>query len=435
MTYNQAVELIFEQLPAYSKVGRTAIKSGLYNIDRLCAYLDDPQKKFSSIHVAGTNGKGSTCHILSAIFTHCGYKTGLYTSPHLNDIRERCRIDGQMVSEAIFTEFVEKIQPVLNHILPSYFELNVALAFYAFARENVDIAIIETGLGGRMDSTNIILPELSVITHIALDHTDILGDTLEKIAREKAGIIKSRTPVVIGKTQDETKKVFVDTALSKGSNIVFADEIFTLVKTHSTKDIPALYKCVQHNENKIWTVGTDLQGDFQMYNIATAFTAIQAMQAKGWNVDISRSIEALAKVKPLSGLKGRWDFFRKNIILDVAHNPDGIHQVVDNLHHLKGNLKFIFGAAKDKDVLQSVKLLPKDALYFITQARVPRAKPVSELETIFQQQDLQYQSFPTVSECVQEAYDHLQDEDLLIIIGSFFIVGEAYDWLEKHALP
>lgn len=432
MTYNQAVELVFEQLPAYSKIGRTAIKSGLYNINKLCAYLGDPQKQFRSIHVAGTNGKGSTCHILSSIFTKAGYKTGLYTSPHLNNIRERCRIDGQMISEEIFLEFVQKIEPILSDILPSYFEINVALAFYAFAKEKVDIAIIETGLGGRLDSTNIINPDLSVITNIALDHTDILGETIQEIATEKAGIIKENTPVLIGKTQPEIEKIFSDTALSRQSQIFFSEDTYSMIKKNQPFQSPHThFKCIEHINQEIWDIQTDLNGDFQMYNIGTALAAIKIMNAQGWNVDLNIAIEALQNVKELSGLKGRWDHFSTNIILDVAHNPDGITQIVHNLRNENKVTRFIYGAAKDKDIATSVKLLPKDGIYYLTQANVPRAKNVDELSEIFAYEGLAFTKYNSVRNAIKKAISDLDDQELLVIFGSFFVVGEAYDYLEK----
>lgn len=432
MTFKEAEQLVFEQLPAFSKSGRTAIKPGLYHINELCSFLDNPQNKFKSIHVAGTNGKGSTCHILAAAFSTAGYKTGLYTSPHLSDIRERCRIDGQLISQEFFIDFVQKIQPLLVTFEPSYFELNVALAFYAFARENVDIAIIETGLGGRLDSTNIIQPELSIITHIALDHTEILGNSLEEIAKEKAGIIKVNTPVVIGKTQEETEKVFVQTALGKQSPIIFADQMYTLVaqpECHSKEYNQ--YQCVAHASGQTFPIQTDLKGAYQSQNIATALAALDVMNAKGWNVSAEAALTSLCKVRERSGLKGRWDFFSENIILDVAHNPDGIAEIVQSLKNLHGNLRIVFGAARDKDTSAAASMLPTSANYYLTQAQVPRAKPVEELAKDFKPDAMSVRSFQTVEAAVAQALIDLQPEEYLIILGSFFVVGEAYQYLEN----
>ncbi len=431
MTFKEAEALVFGQLPAFSQQGKKALKYDFENITQLCAFFGNPEKKIPFIHVAGTNGKGSTCHILAATFTQAGYKTGLYTSPHLNNIRERCRIDGQMISEERFVDFVSKISPLLSSLQPSYFELNVALAFYAFEQEQVDIAIIETGLGGRLDSTNIILPELAVITQIALDHTDILGDTLEKIAAEKAGIIKPKTPVVIGKTQAETEKVFTDKALALQAPIVFADQLFSLVKTNTHNSLNTFH-CVRHYDQAVFKIETDLQGSFQAYNITTALAAVSVMAQIGWKVSMDNVLQALPRIQSLSGLKGRWDFYRPNIILDVAHNPDGILQVVQNLKPEMGKLKIVFGAVKDKDVRASVKLLPKTAHYFLCQAQIPRAKPVSELATIFEEQGLSFEIHPQVATAVNIATTVLQENETVLIIGSFFIVGEAYSYLEEH---
>lgn len=431
MTFQEAERFVFEQLPTFSKSGRKAIKVGHDNIYKLCAYLGNPQDTFKSIHVAGTNGKGSTCHILSAIFTDAGYKTGLYTSPHLSDIRERCRIDGAMVSEALFVEFVEKVQPLLLEIEPSYFELNVALAFYAFAQEKVDIAIIETGLGGRLDSTNIISPILSIITHIALDHTDILGDTLELIAAEKAGIIKTATPVIIGKRQDAIESVFTNKALALAAPIFFAEDILSLVKLKPS-DTKAYYKAVIPAEDRVIDITTDLLGGFQIQNIRTALTAIYFLSKHGWNLDIEQAVDALQRVKPLSGLKGRWDYWNEHIILDVAHNPDGALQIVDNLQSVEGKKYFLFGAVKDKDVAAVIASLPVDAHYLLSQAQVPRAKPVAELATLFMEKKLSFDTFETVEMALDHYFEKKEWQDgTLIIFGSFFIVGEAYQYLEK----
>lgn len=433
MTFHEAEQLVFEQLPAFSKTGRTAIKPGLYHISELCSFLGNPQNNFKSIHVAGTNGKGSTCHILAAAFTQAGYKTGLYTSPHLSDIRERCRIDGQMISQEIFVEFVQKIKPLLATFEPSYFELNVALAFFAFAKENVDIAIIETGLGGRLDSTNIIQPELSVITHIALDHTEILGNTLEKIAGEKAGIIKEKTPVIIGKTQEETERVFVQASLAKQSSIIFADQLYTLVaqpEQHSKEYNH--YQCVAHARGEIFPIATDLKGAYQAQNIATALAALDVMKAQGWNISTQNILDAFKNIRKFSGLKGRWDFFSENIILDVAHNPDGIAEVAQGLKNLKGKIKIIFGAARDKDTSTAVHVLPADAKYYLTQAQVPRAKPVEDLAQDFKILNRDFETYTTVQVALDKALIDLQPDEYLIILGSFFVVGEAYHFLEKQ---
>lgn len=427
---------MMEQLPMFSRIGEKALNPSLDKIKALMEHLGHPEKKFKSIHIAGTNGKGSTSHILAATFRQAGYKTGLYTSPHLIDIRERIRINGLPITEAQLASFINDHADLISDIKPSYFEMNVAMAFHVFAEEAVDIAIIETGLGGTWDSTNVIIPELSVITNISLDHTQILGDTLAKIAGEKAGIIKPGVPVVIGLSQPETEPVFSKAAILNQTSLVFADKLYDAVYSGRSAQSQEL-KIIDKAQLSVLTVTTDLLGNFQAQNIITALTAIQLLQERGWNVSAPVCIKALESVKQSTGLRGRWDWVetQPNIILDVAHNPDGIQTIIGQLEQpvfKNGNLHIVTGFVADKDVPQALSIMPATARYYFTQAQVPRALPAATLTQMAAEQRLQGTAYDTVSEAVAEALHHAQQEDTILITGSFFIVGEALDYLDKR---
>ncbi|MNU20366.1 Folylpolyglutamate synthase [compost metagenome] len=426
---------MMDQLPMFSRIGEKALNPSLDKIKALVAHLGHPEHKFKSIHIAGTNGKGSTSHILAATFQQAGYKTGLYTSPHLIDIRERIRINGVPITEVQLAAFINDHTELITEIKPSYFELNVAMAFQIFADEAVDIAIIETGLGGTWDSTNIIIPELSVITNISLDHTQILGDTLAKIAGEKAGIIKPGVPVVIGLSQPETEPVFSKVAILNQTSLVFADKLFDAVYAGRSASSQEL-KIVDKVQMSILNVTTDLLGNFQAENIITALTAVRLMQQKGWNVTGEICINALQSVKKSTGLRGRWDWIQTgpNIVLDVAHNPDGIQTIIGQLEQAvfkSGNLHIVTGFVADKDVPQALSIMPATARYYFTQAQVPRALPAATLTQIAAEQHLQGAAYDTVTAAVAAALSHAQEEDTILITGSFFIVGEALDYLDK----
>lgn len=427
---------MMEQLPMFSKIGDKALNPSLDNIKALVAHLGHPEQKFKSIHIAGTNGKGSTSHILAATFQQAGYKTGLYTSPHLIDIRERIRINGKPIAEHMLTTFINVHMDIILQLKPSYFELNVAMAFWAFAEEAVDIAIIETGLGGTWDSTNIIIPELSVITNISLDHTHILGNTLAQIAGEKAGIIKPGIPAVIGLSQEETEPVFSKVAILNHTSLTYADKIYDAVFINRSAAQQHL-KIVDKSSMSILDIHTDLLGHFQAQNIITALAAVQLMEQKGWKVSVAFCIEALQSVKQATGLRGRWDWVQTspNIILDVAHNPDGIRTITGQLEQAifkNGNLHIITGFVADKDVPQVLSLMPQDARYYFTQAHVPRALPASTLAQTASETGLQGTVYPTVAAAVANAIEQALPEDTILITGSFFIVGEALDFLDHQ---
>jgi dihydrofolate synthase/folylpolyglutamate synthase len=430
--FQAAVDFLLHQLPMFSNIGASALKPKLDNIISLCEALDNPHLKFKSIHIAGTNGKGSTSHIMAAALQTAGYQTGLYTSPHLVDIRERIRINGQLVSKEFVIAFVDKIKPLIDIIKPSYFELNVAMAFAAFATHKVDIAVIETGLGGRWDSTNIITPVLSIITNISYDHVQILGETLPEIAREKAGIIKEKIPVVIGETHPETESLFFTESLKKQAPIYFADTLWDLVKVNQDPEY-CYFKAINKATQTITSLKTDLQGDYQTHNMKTALTACNVLQHTGWNISTNDIIKSLESVKQISGLRGRWEILQKNpnIILDVAHNPAGLELAIRNVQLVTSAPPYIvIGFVKDKDAMAALKLLPKNAHYYFTQAQVPRALPYNELLSMAHEIGLQGQGFLTVKQAISAATAELSATDTLLITGSFFIVGEAIIALE-----
>jgi len=427
MTYQQTVDYLYNMLPMFSRIGAAAIKKDLTNTIQLCNVLGNPQKSFKSIHIAGTNGKGSTSHMLAAILQTAGYKTGLYTSPHLHDFRERIKVNGKMCEEDFVINFVEKIQPFILQIQPSFFEITVAMAFEYFALQKVDIAIIETGLGGRLDSTNIITPELSVITNIGWDHMQLLGNTLEKIAIEKAGIIKKNVPVIIGEKTDATKQVFIDTAKEKTSPIFFADDE-KYIDAFSYEDgyLKLLVDDRRKNEKPEYYL--DLNGLYQRKNALTVLETIHQLQLMGWNISSTHIHEGLRHVKKLTGLQGRWETVHRKprIILDVAHNVDGIKQLTEQLEFETYNrLYLIIGMVKDKDVNEVLKLLPHDAHYYFTKAQIPRALDETELQQKAEAVGLNGKCYPDVNKALADALTHAKDDDLILICGSVFLVAEV----------
>lgn len=430
MTYQQTIDYLYAQLPMFSRVGAIAYKEDLHNTIALCEALDNPQTKFKSIHIAGTNGKGSTSHMLAAMLQQAGYKTGLYTSPHLKDFRERIKINGEMVSESFVIEFVERTKKLSEAIQPSFFELTVAMAFDYFVQQQVDIAVIETGLGGRLDSTNIITPVLSVITNIGYDHMNILGDTLEKIAYEKAGIIKPSVPVVIGEYINETKPVFENKATRCNAPIHFAQEEYVVSNIHSGN---RQLNCDITNTviNVTESFSLDLNGLYQAKNLRTVLCAEDLLIQQGFIIPNEAEKYALAHVKKLTGLQGRWDVIAESpmVVLDVAHNEDGIRQVleqVDCFHQSqKKQVHFVIGMVKDKEVSKVLSMLPKDAIYYFTNAHIPRALSSNDLQIKAGEYGLSGKSFDDVNEAITSAKQHAGADDLIIVCGSVFLVGEV----------
>ena len=426
MTYEQTLHYLYDKLPLYSSIGRRAYKADLTNTLALCDFLVKPQDKIKTIHIAGTNGKGSTSHMIAAIFQQAGYKTGLYTSPHLKDFRERIKMNGEMISQDFVVDYVSKIKSFSEDIEPSFFELTFVMALEYFATEKVDIAIIETGLGGRLDSTNVITPELSIITNIGYDHMDILGDTLEKIAYEKAGIIKSGVPVVIGEVLPETRTVFEKKSKKTGSPILFAQEAFTIIS--ATNEHDTLKVVVNSKENDlVESYMLDLPGLYQQKNLLTVLTSVNILRNK-FSISDEDIHEALSNIKKYTGLHGRWDIINEHpkIVLDVAHNEDGIKNLVNQINHSVFNhLHIVFGMVKDKEIEKVLSLLPKSANYYFTKSQIARALPEEELLSRAQKFNLNGTAHTEVNEALKAAIAKALKDDLIIVCGSVFVVGEV----------
>ncbi|RTL56730.1 MAG: bifunctional folylpolyglutamate synthase/dihydrofolate synthase [Sphingobacteriales bacterium] len=426
MNYRETIAYLYEQLPMFSKQGESAYKKDLTNTLLLCEKLGNPQQHFKTIHIAGTNGKGSTSHMLAAILQTAGYKTGLYTSPHLKDFRERIKVNGNLCSEEFIVSFTEQMIPAIQSIQPSFFEITVAMAFDYFSKQQVDIAVIETGLGGRLDSTNIILPELSVITNIGWDHMNLLGNTLEAIASEKAGIIKKNIPVVIGEVIPETKPVFENSAKQNNAPIIFAQEQFSLFKYQQT--LETLTVTVKNNNSGLHETYTlDLPGLYQTNNLITVLTSIQQLNKNGWNFQESVVQKALAHTKKITGLHGRWELLHQqpNVIADVAHNEAGIQQLLQQIAISQyRHLHLVFGMVKDKDADTVLKLLPKQASYYFTQAHIPRALAADILLEKASTFGLKGKTYSQVNEAVRAAIQQAGKNDLIVVCGSVFLIAE-----------
>ena len=424
--YSETLDFLYAQLPMFSLQGASAYKKDLRNIQALCAHLGHPETKFKSIHIGGTNGKGSTSHMLAAILQQAGYKVGLHTSPHLKDFRERIRINGKLVSERSVIDFVNENEAVFAQINPSFFEASVAMAFQAFADEKVDIAIIEVGLGGRLDSTNIIQPLLSVITNIGFDHMDILGNTLSAIANEKAGIIKHDTPVIIGQTNPETKLVFETKARECRSDIHFAEREWQISPIANQGYLTV--KAVQAKTNKIMGIELDLTGTYQLNNLATVLSAVEELQKLGFEISDEHIRTALKNVKALTGLQGRWQTLQTNplVICDTGHNEDGIKEVLKSMDATPHQeLHCVLGMVKDKDSSKILSLLPRNAHYYFCQPDIPRAKRAEELAREAAEFGLRGETFTKVQEAYQAALKQATPNDLVFIGGSTFVVAEV----------
>lgn len=426
MNYEQTLYYLFTKLPMFSRLGAAAYKADLTNTIVLCNAIDNPQRKFISIHIAGTNGKGSVSHILAAILQTAGYKTGLYTSPHLKDFRERIKVNGKFCEEQFVVDFTQKIKPVIEEINPSFFEITVAMAFEYFAQQKVDIAIIETGLGGRLDSTNIITPELSVITNIGFDHMNLLGNTLDKIAFEKAGIIKPNIPAIIGEAITETKPVFDHKATTEKAPIIYAQqERWVTNWTYEHHQLKVEVENKHSKERKNYLL--DLTGIYQTKNLLAVLEAIHQLQIKGWQITEQHVQKALQQVKKITGLHGRWELLQTNptVIADVGHNADGIKQIIQQLELTKHNhLHIITGMVKDKDVDAALALLPKHATYYFTQANIPRAMHAAELQDLAAKHHLKGNIYNDVNVALEAAKSDVHKDDLILVCGSVFLVGE-----------
>lgn len=417
----------------FTRDGASAFKKDLTNTLALCELLDNPQHKFKSVHIAGTNGKGSTSHMLAAILQTAGYKTGLYTSPHLKDFRERIRVNGRMIPEQTVINFVIDHKSDFERIQPSFFEMTVALAFDVFARERVDIAVVEVGLGGRLDSTNIINPLLSVITNIGWDHMNMLGNTLQLIAGEKAGIIKPNTPVVVGEHQPEVSEVFLNKALKEKSRIDFASEDWDIVSEN--KDIDMLTIEVQkqllptfaYSDDPILHLQLDLPGTYQAKNLKTVLSAVDELRNQGFDITDEHIKTALKQVKTLTGLHGRWEVLNRQplTICDTGHNPEGIREVLKDIATVKyKQLHFVIGMVNDKDLSTVLSMLPKNAIYYFCKPDIPRglaAESIKEQAAVF---GLYGDAYVSVKAALQAAQQNAADTDLVFVGGSTFVVAE-----------
>jgi dihydrofolate synthase / folylpolyglutamate synthase len=428
MNYAETVEYLFTKLPMYSRIGAAAYRNDLTNTWQLTEYIGNPERKFKSVHIAGTNGKGSTSHMLAAIFQEAGYKTGLYTSPHLKDFRERIRINGEFISEDFVVDFVRRISPLSEAMDPSFFELTVVMAFDYFAQQQVDIAIVEVGLGGRLDSTNIITPELSVITNIGYDHMNLLGNTLPAIALEKAGIIKPGIPVVVGEYQPETAAIFEQRAHEEQAPIRFADKHHYIAdwKYQRHTMIAEVSVSPLADDKKFYTL--DLTGIYQLKNLLTVLEAVRTLVSLGWDLPQQRVERALKQVKKLTGLHGRWEIIHEHpdIVLDVAHNEDGIRQLLRQIELTDHEeLHIVIGMVKDKAIDHILTLLPTKAQYYFTRAQIPRALTELELAAQAAAAGLKGQPYPTVPEALAAARAHAKPLDLIVVCGSVFVVAEV----------
>lgn len=413
----------------FQRIGEAAYKNSLDNTLKLDKFFSHPHRNYKTVHVAGTNGKGSVSHMLAAVFQSAGYKTGLYTSPHLKDFRERIKINGQMISEKEVVEWVENYLVKYNLLCmePSFFELTAALAFDYFSQQKVDIAIIEVGLGGRLDSTNIITPEVSVITNIGLDHTNLLGDTIEKIAAEKAGIIKPKVPAVVGLTQDETKPVFTEIARTKQASLFFADQEY--VSTYSMLGLDGKQILnIERNGNMAFPeIKLDLLGMYQVKNVQVVLKTLEILIEKGWKISIENIYEGLENAAKLTGLMGRWQIIGNNplTVCDTGHNEDGIRMVVEQIKNTPyKTLHFVFGVVADKNQDAVLRLLPKDAVWYFTRADIPRAMNEKELEQKAAGFGLNGKNYPTVAEAFNAAKLNAGKNDLIFVGGSTFVVAE-----------
>lgn len=424
--YQDTLHFLFTQLPVFQRDGASAYKPTIANTIALCEVLGNPQEKFKSIHVAGTNGKGSTSHQLAAIFQAAGYKTGLYTSPHLKDFRERIRVNGECIPEQNVIDFAATHEALFEKIKPSFFEMTVAMAFEYFAHQQVEIAIIEVGMGGRLDSTNIIRPELCLITNISFDHQAYLGHTLEAIAGEKAGIIKNKVPVVIASTQTATQAVFKEKAASQNAPIYFADQLYHLQRTSNSNQ---QYLEIEYTDalGTVQKFQSDLTGIYQLKNITGVLGAIDLLKEKFPKINNEIIASALSKVKSLTGLKGRWEVLSENplCIADTGHNEDGIQQILTQLTFCEyEQLHWVIGMVNDKDLNAVLALLPKNATYYFCKPNIPRGLDQLILQQAAALFNLIGECYSSVSEALLAAKNNAKMTDLVLIAGSTFIVAE-----------
>ncbi|MDB4903178.1 MAG: fgs [Mucilaginibacter sp.] len=450
MNYQETIQYLYSQLPLFTRDGPSAYKANLDNTIELCQRLGNPQHKFRSVHIGGTNGKGSTSHMLAAILQTAGYKTGLYTSPHLKDFRERIRVNGQMISEQEVINFVTEHQNDFDEIRPSFFEMTVALAFDIFAKQKVDIAIIEVGLGGRLDSTNIINPLLSVITNIGWDHMNLLGNTLQLIATEKAGIIKPGIPVIIGEHQPEVADIFIEKAKEEDSRISFASELVEEIrdqrsevggpdiKTGINEFLDIIVTRISSNSDlrpptsdfglETLDLRLDLPGTYQLKNVKTVLCVVDELRLQGFHITDTHIKTALSQVKNLTGLHGRWEILTKHplTICDTGHNPEGVQAVLQNISSIVFNkLHFVLGIVNDKDISKILDMLPKTAVFYFCKPDIPRGLEAETLKKQAASFGLQGEVYSSVKTALKSAQQNAGENDLVFVGGSTFVVAEV----------
>lgn len=432
MTYQETIGYLYSRLPVFQNIGARAFKPGLHTTRELCSLLGNPQETYPTIHVAGTNGKGSTSHMLAAILQEAGYKVGLYTSPHLKDFRERIRVNGVCVDKEFIISFTDDQKSNIERLSPSFFEVTVAMAFSYFERCAVDVAVIEVGMGGRLDSTNIITPEVSVITNISFDHTQFLGNTLGKIAAEKAGIIKEGVPVVVSQYQnEEIAEVLRKTAENQHASLVFASQKLE-VKDNGLSDGLMVIDILNRNTGSLEAQGLrlDLTGAYQLQNIAGVWATANVLKAKGWKLDTAAIFRALASVVRITGLKGRWQQLRSNpdVFCDTAHNAAGLSETIRQFASVcKGRQRFVVGFVADKDISGMLSLFPQDAEYYFCAPSNMRALNSKELAAAASEYGLLGSVFENVNEALKHAISDSKSEDGIYVGGSTFIVADLED--------
>lgn len=423
MNYDETLNYLYNQMPEFQRIGHLAYKPGLDNSYKLDAIFERPHTRYKTIHVGGTNGKGSTSHLITSILIQSGYKVGLYTSPHLIDFRERIRVNGEMVSKEYVIEFVEKYRAQFEPVMPSFFELTMEMAFKYFEEQEVDVAVIEVGLGGRLDSTNIISPEMCVITNIGFDHVQFLGNSLEAIAREKAGIIKPHTPVVIGEASDQNiRNVFVNKAGQEEAPIIFAEE--EIIDFVSKRD----EDCLHFSGGGFNNIKSQLNGLAQEKNARTVITAIKELTKIGYSITDDAVYTGFENVVMLTGLMGRWQQLsdKPRIICDTGHNSHGIKYIVEQLRNEQyDNLHIVFGMVNDKDVSSVLELVPKDAKYYFTRASIERALTPEEIAKKALVYGLRGDTYDNIKQAIDAAKQNADENDLIFIGGSSFIVADA----------
>ncbi len=428
MNYPQTCKYLFDKLPMYQRIGGAAYKADLTNTIELCGLLGNPHQKFKSVHIAGTNGKGSTSHIIASVLQEAGYKTGLYTSPHYKDFRERIKVNGQMIPEKVVVGFIKKWKGDFEKIGLSFFEMTVGLAFSFFEDEKVDVAVVEVGLGGRLDSTNIITPEVSVITNIGMDHMRFLGNSLPEIAGEKAGIIKPKTPVVIGETQDEVKHVFIEKAAQNQAPISFADQGFTVIASIDLPGKPQTVDVLKGGKVFLDGLAFPLFGSFQLKNLITALKSIETLTKEGFEIPVAAQKRGIESIIQNTGFQGRWQVIGKNpkVIADSGHNLDGIKQVIQNIDGLSYNkLRIVFGVVNDKALGDILKILPQYATYYFCKANIPRGLDAGLLQDEANKFGLSGEAYPTVKGAYKTALEDSNENDLIFVGGSTFVVAEV----------